>query len=120
MCDFVRRVVDDINGRCVECYRMRMDATAQYAAENGYTHFASTLFVSPYQNHELLRQCAEEAAEKYGVEFLYRDFRPRFREGQERARELGLYMQKYCGCVFSEEDRYRNRKKKKSETEENK
>ena len=45
-------------------------------------------------------------AEKYGIEFLYRDFRPGFREGQAEARELGLYMQKYCGCVFSEEDRY--------------
>ena len=44
--------------------------------------------------------------EQYGVEFLYRDFRPGFREGQAKARELGLYMQKYCGCIFSEEDRY--------------
>ena len=48
----------------------------------------------------------EEIAKKYNLEFLYRDFRPGFREGQARARELGLYMQKYCGCVFSEEDRY--------------
>ena len=45
-------------------------------------------------------------AEKYDVEFLYRDFRVGFREGQTKARELGLYMQKYCGCIFSEEDRY--------------
>ena len=45
-------------------------------------------------------------SEKYGVEFLYRDFRPNFREGNTRARESGLYMQKYCGCIFSEEDRY--------------
>ena len=41
-------------------------------------------------------------AEKYNIEFLYRDFRPGFREGQAKARELGLYMQKYCGCIFSE------------------
>jgi len=67
---------------------------------------ASTLFVSPYQNHELLRQTAEEMARRYGVAFLYRDFRPGFRQGQQEARELGLYMQKYCGCVFSEEERY--------------
>jgi len=46
------------------------------------------------------------AAEAYGVEFLYRDFRPYFRQGQDKARELGFYMQKYCGCVFSEEQRY--------------
>lgn len=109
---FVRAVVQNIDGRCVECYRMRMRAAAQYASENGFTHFTSTLFVSPYQNHELMKQVAEEAAAEFGVAFLYRDFRPCFREGQDRARELGLYMQKYCGCIFSEEDRYKKRKKK--------
>lgn len=72
----------------------------------GYDAFTTTLLVSPYQNHDLLIQVAEELAEKYEVKFLYRDFRPGFREGQNEARELGLYMQKYCGCVFSEEDRY--------------
>ena len=52
-----------------------------------------------------------QAAQEFGVSFLYRDFRPSFREGQDRARAMGLYMQKYCGCIFSEEDRYRKRKK---------
>ena len=55
-------------------------------------------------------------ARQYGVEFLYRDFRPNFRAGNQRARELGFYMQKYCGCVFSEQDRYQkqiDRDKKK-------
>ena len=47
-----------------------------------------------------------EMAEKYDLKFVYRDFRVGFREGQAKARELGLYMQKYCGCIFSEEDRY--------------
>ena len=59
----------------------------------------------------LLYRLAEELAAQYGVAFLYRDFRPSFREGQDRARAMGLYMQKYCGCIFSEEDRYRKRKK---------
>ena len=72
----------------------------------GYDAFTTTLLVSPYQNHELLIQVAEEMAEKYEIKFLYRDFRPGFREGQNEARNLGLYMQKYCGCVFSEEERY--------------
>ena len=53
-----------------------------------------------------MAQIAEQAARKWGVSFLYRDFRPGFRSGQQQARELGLYMQKYCGCIFSEEDRY--------------
>ena len=59
-----------------------------------------------YQKHEVLKEQGEEIAKKYGLQFLYRDFRPGFREGQEKARTLGLYMQKYCGCIFSEEERY--------------
>ena len=58
-----------------------------------------------------MREVAERAASEYGVEFLYRDFRPYFRAGQERARELGFYIQKYCGCVFSEEERYLKKSK---------
>lgn len=104
--DFCRAVAEDIDHRCGHCYRLRLEQTARYAAEHGFESFSSTLFVSPYQNHELLRQTAEEVSVQYGVTFLYRDFRPGFRQGQQEARELGLYMQKYCGCVFSEEDRY--------------
>ena len=104
---FCRAVAEDIDHRCGKCYGLRLEQTARYAAEHGFDSFTSTLFVSPYQNHELLRQTAQAAAEAYGVEFLYRDFRPGFRAGQQEARERGFYMQKYCGCVFSEEDRYR-------------
>ena len=68
--------------------------------------------VSPYQKHEELRKVCEKAADFYGIEFLYRDFRVGFREGQKKARELGLYMQKYCGCIFSEEERYEKQIKK--------
>ncbi|MEG0269162.1 MAG: epoxyqueuosine reductase QueH [Clostridia bacterium] len=114
---FVGEVAADLDGRCSKCYEMRMRGAARYAAENGFTHFSSTLFVSPYQNHELLKAAAERAAEEFGISFLYRDFRPRFREGQNSAREMGLYMQKYCGCVFSEEERYRKRKPAAKEPE---
>ena len=109
---FVRAVAADIDGRCAYCYETRMDAAARYAAAHGFTHISTTLFYSPYQNHELLKQIAQRAAHKHGVELLYRDFRPQFREGQRQARELGLYMQKYCGCVFSEEERYTKTKRK--------
>ena len=85
---------------------MRLFETAKTAAENGFDSFTSSLFISPYQNHALMQEVAERAAKEYGVEFLYRDFRPYFRAGQDKARELGFYMQKYCGCVFSEEERY--------------
>ena len=108
---FVREVAEDIAHRCVKCYEMRLFETARQAKERGFDSFTSSLFISPDQNHELMRETAERAASEYGVEFLYRDFRPLFREGQERARELGFYMQKYCGCVFSEEERYIKAKK---------
>lgn len=75
-------------------------------AKIGYDSFSTTLLISPYQKHEVLIEIAEELAKKYDIKFLYRDFRVGFREGQAKARELGLYMQKYCGCIFSEEDRY--------------
>ena len=103
---FVRAVAPDIDRRCAHCYAIRLGTAAKYAREHGFRAFTSSLLISPYQNHELLRQTGEEMGRKYGVDFLYRDFRPGFRQGQARARELGLYMQKYCGCVFSEEDRY--------------
>lgn len=109
---FITQINGDFDGRCKTCYEMRLDETARYAAENSYTHFSSTLLISPYQNHELLIATAQKAADKYNVEFLYRDFRPYFREGQDKARSMELYMQKFCGCIFSEEERYIKRKKK--------
>ena len=109
--DFVRAIYPNLENRCRVCYEMRLFETARYAAENGFDSFTTTLFVSPYQNHELLRETAERAADIYKIKLLYRDFRPRFREGQARAREMGFYMQKYCGCVFSEEERYIKKRK---------
>ena len=109
--EFVRAIYPALEDRCGVCYDMRMRVAARFAAENGFESFSTTLLISPYQKHELLIETAEKAAKEYGVEFLYRDFRPRFREGQQRAREMGLYMQKYCGCVFSEEERYIKKKK---------
>ena len=108
---FVREVASDIAGRCVKCYEMRLFETARQAAEGGFDSFTSSLFISPYQNHELMRDVAERAAHEYGVSFLYRDFRPYFKDGQTFAREHGFYMQKYCGCVFSEEERYLKKSK---------
>ena len=90
----------------------RMERTAQYAAEHGFDRFSTTLLVSPYQDRALICATGARMGEKYGVEFAPYDFRPRFREGQEEARALGLYLQKYCGCVYSEEDRFSNRRKK--------
>ncbi len=109
--DFVCAVAEDIDGRCNHCYRCRFEETAKYAADHGFDGFSSSLFISPYQNHEKMKEIATQMGEQYGVSFQYYDFRPLFRDGQQRARELEMYMQKYCGCVFSEEDRYRKKKK---------
>ena len=108
---FVRAVAEDIEHRCVKCYEFRLFETARQAAEGGFDSFTSSLFISPYQNHELMKEVAERAALTYGVEFLYRDFRDVFKAGQTFAREHAFYMQKYCGCVFSEEERYLKKNK---------
>ena len=108
---FVREVAADLENRCGKCYEMRLFEAAKTAAEGGFDSFTSSLFISPYQNHDLMREVAERAAHTFGVEFLYRDFRPYFKDGQQFAREHDFYMQKYCGCVFSEEERYLKKSK---------
>lgn len=90
--------------RCRMCYQVRLEAAAAKAAELGFPVFSTTLLVSPYQNHAALCEIGHELGRKYGVRFLDRDFRPGFREGQQMAREDGLYRQKYCGCLFSLEE----------------
>jgi hypothetical protein len=109
---FVRAVAGDIDNRCGYCYASRLSRTAQYAAEHGFDAFCTTLTVSPYQDTPRIFETGQAVGERSGVPFAPYDFSPRFREGQAQARELGLYMQKYCGCVFSEEDRYCKGKKK--------
>jgi len=105
--EFCKNVINDLPNRCANyCYKVRLEQTAKYAKENGYDAITTTLFVSPYQKHEELKKVLEQVAKKYELEAVYRDFRTGFRQGQNKARELGLYMQKYCGCIFSEEDRY--------------
>lgn len=93
-------------GRCRMCYTWRLGETAKFAAENGYDAFSSTLFYSIYQQHDLMKETAEHFADIYGVKFYYEDFRPGWQEGIDICNELELYRQPYCGCIFSEEERY--------------
>lgn len=92
--------------RCRMCYAWRLGEAARFASENGFSAFSSTLFYSIYQQHDLMREIAERFAERYGIEFYYEDFRSGWQEGIDISREMGLYRQGYCGCVFSEEERY--------------
>lgn len=95
--------------RCTMCYSIRLNKTAEYAKENGYDAFTTSLLVSPYQKHELIKELGEKYSKIYDIPFYYEDFRIGYREGQNIARDLGLYRQKYCGCIIS----YNEREKKK-------
>ncbi len=108
---FVQAVAQQIDQRCPYCYRVRLERAAQVAQAQGFDGFSTSLLISPYQNHELLIEIGKELEKTYGVPFFYQDFRPLFREGQAYARSQDFYMQKYCGCIFSEEDRYTKKKK---------
>jgi len=89
--NFCRNVIDDLDNRCSNyCYKVRLEQTAKYAKEHGYDAITTTLFVSPYQKHEAIKKIASEIAKKYDLEFVYRDFRVGFREGQAKARELRI------------------------------
>lgn len=88
--------------RCRACYRLRLGAAARTAAEMRRDAFTTTLLASPYQDREALGRIGGEEGARHGVEFLFPDLRGRFREGQRQAQEMGLYRQKYCGCIFSE------------------
>lgn len=105
--EFCKNVSNALNTRCVNyCYPVRLRKTFEYAKQNGFDSVSTTLLYSIYQQHDFIKAYCEKLAKEYEIEFLYRDFRDGFWVGHDKARELGLYMQKYCGCVFSEEERY--------------
>jgi len=79
---------------------------ALIARLRGFDAFSTTLLISPYQDQQLLKEVGEELAAKQGVSFLYEDLRPGFEESHKISRELGLYRQKYCGCLYSEWERF--------------
>jgi predicted adenine nucleotide alpha hydrolase (AANH) superfamily ATPase len=105
---FIKNVsnIESSVDRCLFCYRTRLEKTARMAAEKSFDAFSTTLLISPYQNHDAIKEIGEQTANDFSVKFLYRDFRPRFHEGQKQARKAGYYMQKYCGCIYSEEERF--------------
>ena len=93
-------------GRCAYCRASRFNMAASMAHALGFDAFTSSLLYSRHQNHEGMRTAGEAAANKCQALFLYQDFRPFWQEGIAMSKELGVYRQQYCGCVFSEEERY--------------
>ncbi len=89
--------------RCKECFRLRLEASAKKAKEQGFDYFTTTLTISPLKNAALLNEIGAEMGERYGVKWLYSDFKKKegYKRSIELSREYDLYRQNYCGCVFS-------------------
>lgn len=104
--EYLRQVVHQEDKRCGLCYEMRLRATALKARQAGVDAFSTTLLYSRYQKHELIRRTGERLAEQYAVPFYYQDFRVGWQEGIDMARQMDLYRQPYCGCIYSEQERY--------------
>ena len=104
---YLLRVAGKGAERCEHCYRMRLDAAAAAAKERGFRSFTTSLLYSKYQKHDVIVGVGREMAERHGIEFYYEDFRRGWREGIVESKAMGLYRQQYCGCIYSERDRYR-------------
>jgi predicted adenine nucleotide alpha hydrolase (AANH) superfamily ATPase len=110
--DFLANVAAAPEQRCSYCYASRLRATAQVAAEEGFDAFSAALLYSRYQKHDEIRELGELLGREFGIAFHYEDFRTGWQEGIRLSKELGLYRQQYCGCIYSEKDRYLPREKK--------
>ena len=105
---FLKYILDESDGenRCVKCYRYRLERTVQASLEHNIEFFSTTLLYSKYQLHEKIKIIGEELEQRYGVKFLYRDFRKGWSKGLNLSRKYKLYRQQYCGCIFSEYERF--------------
>lgn len=103
--DWLRAVAFREIQRCRICFNFRIDAIARQAEAKGFDAFSSTLFYSRFQKHDLLKSICEAISEQRGIQFVYKDWRTGWNEGVKRYRKLGLYRQKYCGCIYSEKER---------------
>lgn len=94
------------DSRCSFCYSTRLEETARTASLNGFDSFSSSLLYSRYQDHDEVKRLGVDLGKKYGILFYYEDFRALWQEGIDASKEMGLYRQKYCGCVYSRIERY--------------
>lgn len=93
--------------RCKHCYSVRIQQVAAKAKELNFNAFSSTLLYSKMQDHELIKAICEKESEKTGINFYYEDFREGWQEGIDISKTLEIYRQNYCGCIYSEEDRFK-------------
>ncbi len=111
--EFIRKVAFNEKERCEICYITRLEETARMASENHFDSFTTTLLYSKYQNHSLIKKICDSLAEKYDITFLYHDFREGWQEGIDSSIALDMYRQPYCGCIYSEQERYDKSLRKK-------
>lgn len=104
--EFLANVAGQPGERCHYCYLSRLEETARVAAEQGFDGFSSSLLYSRYQQHETIHQIGRSLAQKFGLQFVHQDFRLGWQEGIKVSKAMGLYRQQYCGCIYSEKDRY--------------
>jgi len=104
--EFLRNVSSQPDRRCAYCYSLRLEATAREAKERGFDQFSTTLLQSSHQDHQFIKETGERIAGTVGLPFYYEDFRPGWRRGLEVSKEMGLYRQQYCGCIYSEKERF--------------
>jgi len=106
--DYFRGVVGHEAGRCQYCFKLRLSRTAEIAKEKGFDAFTTTLLISPQQKHGLIQEVSDEIARENRIDFLYADLRKRYSDSRHITKPLELYRQQYCGCVYSEWERYAN------------
>lgn len=99
--------------RCRYCYEMRLRRTAIVAKNGKYDGFSSTLLVSPHQDHEMIKTVAETVSKEVGIPLHYQDFRKGYKHNYELSRKYGLYRQQYCGCIYSEYERHKEKSAEK-------
>ncbi len=110
---FFRRVVNNETKRCTACYEIRIDYSIDYMKNNGFDAFSTTLLYSKYQRHELIKNYADLKCSENDLGFAYEDFRKGWQFGIDKSIEFEMYRQKYCGCLYSEQERFDNRWKKR-------
>ena len=104
--EFLKNVSHREKERCQYCYSVRLEATAREAKRNAFDGFSTTLLQSTHQNHAKIKEIGERVAQEIGIPFYYEDFRQGWKRGMEISKAMGLYRQQYCGCIYSEKERY--------------
>ncbi len=103
---FLQQVAFRESNRCSYCYHDRLRTTALMAKHGKFDYFSTTLLYSKFQQHEKIQSIGEAVGRSLGIPFYYHDFRTGWSEGVETSKQLGLYRQQYCGCIYSEKERY--------------